>query len=260
MDLEKHIRKVKKYCGNNVTAAFGADLFAQGITAIPNLLLRFYKMIGVTDTEMMVLIQLFRLRTEEKNFLPSIETLAESLSRSSEDIERDLNSLLEKEVITVTEFYDVERNAVVSGYDFEPLFEKISETWACTKVMEIEKTRLVLNSEQEEDEKQKVMVLFKSFEKEFGRPLSPMETDQIRRWCERHSQAVILEALRRAVILGKHNFKYIDSILLEWFKNNLKSPEDIAEYERNFKNRRASASRGSVKNKKKELIKTLYFS
>lgn len=72
------------------------------------------------------------------------------------------------------------------------------------------------------------------FEKEFGRPLSPMEYQQILAWAERHDQEIIKEALRRAVLNGKYNLRYIDKILLTWEKANRRTLRDVLEYERAF--------------------------
>jgi DNA replication protein len=259
-------KTVKRYGKGNITAAFGADLFVRGVTSIPNLLLRYYPIIGLSDTEMMLLIQLFRLRTEEE-YYPSPEILAECLTRDYRQIERDLASLLEKEILSTTQYYDEERQEVFLGYDFEPLFEKISEVWACTKVKELEKIRQASDGPGLKDESI-LAVLVKTFENEFGRPLSPIEIEQIEKWSLEADQGIILEALRRAVLMGKHNFKYIDRILLRWQKNNLRNLEAITAYDQQFltqkdkKNTTPSRNEGkkNTNTKKKELIKNLYLS
>jgi DNA replication protein len=259
-------KTVKRYGKGNITAAFGADLFVRGVTSIPNLLLRYYPIIGLSDTEMMLLIQLFRLRTEEE-YYPSPEILAECLTRDYRQIERDLASLLEKEMLSTAQYYDEERKEVFLGYDFEPLFEKISEIWACIKVKELEKIRQISDGPGLTDES-KLAVLVKTFENEFGRPLSPIEIEQIEKWALEADQGIILEALRRAVLMGKLNFKYIDRILLRWQKNNLRNLEAITAYDQQFltqkdkKNTTPSRNEGkkNTNTKKKELIKNLYLS
>jgi len=94
---------------------------------------------------------------------------------------------------------------VIKGYDFEPLFEKLSEIWACVRVRENERIRKML-----EKEHGTAVNLYSIFENEFGRPLSPMEVEQINLWSTKLSSNMVLEALRKAVMMGKHNFKYID--------------------------------------------------
>jgi len=254
MERAGQARTVKEYKKGNITAAFGTDFFIQGSTSIPNLLLKLYKHMGISDHEMMLIIQLFRLRTEEKKFMPSLNELCIVMQRDEEQIAGDLDSLLQKEMLRVTEYYDDESGLVSKGYDFEPLFEKLSEIWACARVKENERIRKMI-------EKEPVVAvnLYNSFEKEFGRPLSPMEVEQINLWSTKINPGMVLEALRKAVMLGKHNFKYIDSILLEWEKNNLRTPGDVEEYDRGFKDRKSGSRRTSrVSENKKLMLQSLY--
>jgi len=105
----------------------------------------------------------------------------------------------------------------------------------------------------------------KAFEKEFGRLLSPMEIEQIDLWLNDFDgqTELIFEGLRKAVMLGKHNFKYIDSILLDWQKNNLKTVEDIHTYESRYRERQAARpvkKKAEVPDKRKDKFKLLYLS
>lgn len=271
-------KALKNYRGN-ITAAFSTDLLLQGCTSVPNILLKYYSQMGINDTQMMLLIQILRLQTEDKNILPSPETLAEYLSLDREQIIIELRHLQERDIITAAEYYSPEKDLILSGYDLEPLFEKLSDVWACAKMKEIEDIQRILQtnatSAPAPGDKGNPSDLYRSFEDEFGRPLSPMEVEQIRHWSALINRELILEALRRAVMMGKHNFKYIDSIILEWQKNNLRSIADIAEYERNYQQRRyaKAAKNPGVKpnqpnqpsqlnqdDRKKAFIKSLYLS
>lgn len=274
-------KALKNYRGN-ITAAFSTDLLLQGCTSVPNILLKYYSQMGINDTQMMLLIQILRLQTEDKNILPSPETLAEYLSLDREQIIIELRHLQERDIITAAEYYSPEKDLILSGYDLEPLFEKLSDVWACAKMKEIEDIQRILQtnatSAPAPGDKGNLSDLYRSFEDEFGRPLSPMEVEQIRHWSALINRELILEALRRAVMMGKHNFKYIDSIILEWQKNNLRSIADVAEYERNYQQRRyaKAAKNPGVKpnqpnqpnqpsqlnqdDRKKAFIKSLYLS
>jgi DNA replication protein len=55
------------------------------------------------------------------------------------------------------------------------------------------------------------------FETEFGRPLSYLEIQTIRKWFEEgYQEAQILNALKTATSAKVKNIRYIDKILLEW--------------------------------------------
>ncbi|MNO61396.1 DNA replication protein DnaD [compost metagenome] len=79
--------------------------------------------------------------------------------------------------------------------------------------------------------------LFVIFEKEFARPLTPMECETISGWVDEDSypDELILLALKEAVFAGKVHFRYIDRILLEWSRNRVKTVEDAKAYTQRFR-------------------------
>ena len=65
--------------------------------------------------------------------------------------------------------------------------------------------------------------IYSLFESEFGRTLSPTETEIISNWMESDiSEELIKEALKEAILSGVHNLRYIDKILMEWTKKVIK--------------------------------------
>ena len=70
--------------------------------------------------------------------------------------------------------------------------------------------------------------IYSIFESEFGRTLSPTETEIISNWIESDiSEELIKEALKEAILSGVHNMRYIDKILFEWTKKGYKEASDI---------------------------------
>ncbi|MTI82216.1 MAG: DnaD domain protein [Firmicutes bacterium] len=264
--LKTNKKAVKRYRAGNITAAFGADLLVNGSTSVPNLLLKYYSRLGITDNEMMLLIQLIRLRSEEKILYPEAEEMENCINGGANQFGLLMDNLLEKELISITEYYDFNKDMVVDGIDFEPLYEKLSELWACDKMSEIEQTKNILEkspkhnsvnnitaenrtTNREDQPDGKVLNICTMFEREFARPLSPMEVERIRQWLEEVDSVLIMEALRRAVLMGKNNFRYIDAILMEWQKNKLTTLQDIERYDEEFKKRRSN--RGQTSSNKK---------
>lgn len=73
--------------------------------------------------------------------------------------------------------------------------------------------------------------IYSSFEKEFGRPLSPVEYEIIKAWVSSGiNENLILGALKEAVFNNVRNLRYIDKILSEWEKKGFKSVEDVNSY------------------------------
>lgn len=267
--LNKNGKTVKKYRQGNMPAAFGADLWLSGSTNVPNLLLKFYKQMNITDSEMMTLIQIFRLRCDENCLRPDPEKLAEFMSSAPGEIERNLKSLSEKKILIENEYYDEIQDEVLTGYDFEPVFEKLSDHWACERARETQKAGKKLEGHQRGLSKEALASCYSSFEKEFGRLISPIEMEKITQWVDHAGPEIVQEALRRAVLIGKRNFRYIDTILLEWKKNNINSIASIEEYDSFYQGKRPARDArrrdsgriddgGGESNKRKALIKKLY--
>lgn len=276
--VQRHkVKNIKCDQKVNITAAFGSELALEGSTAIPNILLKIYQKIGISDFQMLLLIQMLRLFTEEKELYPSPEMLANCMEADPARIEKELAVLIEKEIIAVSEYFDSNRKIIFQGYDYEPLFLKISDIWAGIRAREIEESerllRIMVDSRDFDSKRfdDQTANLIPVFENEFGRMLSPLEIEQIEQWAAEGDPSLVVEALRQAVLRGKHNFKYINSILMGWKKNNLRTLEEIAEYDRVFQSRRAGrAARGSEtasgetvavnknNSRKKAFIKTLY--
>lgn len=70
--------------------------------------------------------------------------------------------------------------------------------------------------------------IYEVIEKEFGRPLSPMEYEIIKAWLNDYSsEELVLEALKEAIYNGVYNLRYMDVILNEWHKKGYKKVTDI---------------------------------
>lgn len=70
--------------------------------------------------------------------------------------------------------------------------------------------------------------IFEIFEKEFSRPLSPMEYEMINAWINSGmDEEMIIGALKEATFNGVSNLRYIDRIIYEWGKKGFKNMNDV---------------------------------
>ena len=77
--------------------------------------------------------------------------------------------------------------------------------------------------------------LYDLFEKEFGRPISPMEYEIINAWLESNfTEELILMALKEATYNGVSSLRYIDKILHDWKKKGVKNKQDVEEEKKRF--------------------------
>lgn len=209
---------------------------------IPEILLEQYQQLKLDDTE---LVQILRIVKRSKNWSSfTLQLISEEFAVSASLAEKIVRPFLDKGLISELETPNEK------SYSFDGLFEELAEIWFYTKSNlqkngnSVESGKNPAKSKKPEAELGK---LFKAFEKEFGRGLSPMENDKLSQWLEIDglSQEVVMEALRRAVLQGKTNFNYIDRILLNWQKQNLHTVSQIEEKDRH------PAAANLTQNKKK---------
>lgn len=94
--------------------------------------------------------------------------------------------------------------------------------------------------------------LFKTFETELGRTLSPMELEIINAWVVNGTpEELIVGALREAIYNGVRQFRYIDKIIYEWDKKGFKTMDDVNQY---LKTCRDAKNKDKVISKKEQEI------
>lgn len=69
--------------------------------------------------------------------------------------------------------------------------------------------------------------VYQTFEKEFGRPLSPFERETLCLWLETFSEEIIIHALKVAVLGQNRSFRYIQGILTRWQGEGVKCVQDV---------------------------------
>jgi DNA replication protein len=246
------------------TAHFAADLYMEGNVSIPVMLLKHYKQLNIGETELVLLLHLISKSQLDNNYFPSCEDLANFMTIDSLTIKSMIAGLIEKGILMVERRFDVVSGDWVNYYSTQSLFEKLADFWI------LEKTDEKKNAQYKSSlEKETLAQIYKTFEREFGRLLSPMEISQIAEWYKgnKYSPELIYEALKRAVLRNVLNFKYIDSILKDWDKNNIRSVKQVEAHDKMFQKSNPSGkttkSKIPVKNlndKEKDKYKNLYLS
>lgn len=101
-----------------------------------------------------------------------------------------------------------------------------------TEIIDITNTyRAIVSDINVNIKKQTVTNIYTIFEKEFGRPLSPVEYEIIKAWITSGiSEELIKGALKEAVFNNVRNLRYIDKILSEWEKKGFKSVDEVDSY------------------------------
>ncbi|SDH06462.1 DNA replication protein DnaD [Alteribacillus persepolensis] len=213
-------------------------LMQYGHSSISKLLLDYYAQIGLTETEMMLLLHINRF-IEDSHPFPTPMELSERMSISDRECSELLRTLIKKDCLRMEENQD-ENNVLYETYSLSSLYERILQEF-------FQETK---GNQQAVDDDGR---LFEVFEKEFSRPLSPMEYETISVWLDqdRYTPALIKAALREAVLSGKLNLRYMDRILHEWHKNGIKTPQAAKEHGEKFRqqqtgNRKTGKPKGTL--------------
>ena len=169
----------------------------------PKLLLLLYKDLKLDDSELIVLIYLLN---EPNEFNP--KKISEDLKMTLQEVLMKIDGLTGKDILKV-ELKKV-NNIRQEFINLNSLYNKLSY--------------FIIN----EEVKESTPNIYDTFEKEFGRTLSPMEYQIINGWLnDNMNEEMVTLALKEAIYNGVTNLRYIDKILYEWRNKGLTSKEKI---------------------------------
>ena len=172
---------------------------------IPDYLLKYRNELNLEMDEFILLVYLIN---QKDLVMFDVNNLSSKLYMESNRILELISSLNEKNFISIEM---KKTNGVIEEYISTELFYNKIEGLLLSNVDE------VLDND-----------IYSIFETEFGRTLSPTETQIIGNWIESDiPEELIKEALKEAVLSGVHNMIYIDKILFEWTKKGYKEVSDI---------------------------------
>lgn len=197
---------------------------------IPKQLLIKYKQLGLNETDLAVILHIYRFQCDG-NTLPTFLELSDYLAINDQICAQILRKLRQKGFLSIEQ--EVNEDKVINEkYSLDLLWEKLYT----------EESKEVTPTQEDETN------LFILFEQEFGRPLTPFEIETVNLWLDEDNYlpSLIKAGLREAVLMGKLNFKYIDRILREWKKKGVKTVDQARQASQQFrKNNNGKATAGS---------------
>ncbi|MBD8497573.1 DnaD domain-containing protein [Paenibacillus arenosi] len=204
-----------------------------GQLSLPAALFSHYKRLQLTDIEVMLLIHLLDFKQNECKDFPTIDEIQARMSSTETVVISALQRLMKEGFLSIDEHIDPITRVQGECYNLEGIWEKLAVVLAEDIREERQRQRQQHGNRAEENTPN----LFDIFEKEFGRPLSPMECETIAGWIDddHYSEPIILMALKEAVFAGKVHFRYIDRILLEWSRNKIRTVEDARNFTQKFR-------------------------
>lgn len=196
----------------------------QGNVNISQLFFHYYKKLNITDSEAMLLLQIFAFSSEGNHF-PTPQDLSSRMNLSIDEVSSVLQRIVQKGVLSIVQEID-EHGVLFERFSLTRLWQRLTDC-----VVEAEEATCADQKREDEGE------IFRLFEQEFGRLLSPMECETISMWFDQdnHTPDVIKAALKEAVLAQKLSLRYIDRILFEWKKKNVKTVADAEKHARHFR-------------------------
>ena len=189
-------------------------------TMIPDMLLASYEQLGLTDSELVWLIRALKLRKDDGYI--DVADMTALTGKTAADTGEYIAALEGKGIISAPPQQD--------KLNLDGLFVLLFDLWAFSQMASSCKKPKPDSAEQPPAAaKTPFSRLYRMFEKEFGRCLSPIENEKLAQWLSEDKQPapMIEEALKRAVLNGKTSFAYIDKILLSWRRQGLHSLQEV---------------------------------
>lgn len=240
-----------------------------GVVSIPYALLQSYKQLKLSELEVMIILQVMAFQEREHQDFPTLDELQARLSAPPNQVIPAIQRLIKAQYIAIDEAIDERTGVQYEKYNLQQLYEKLAEhlieqaheTAQSSGPVQSSASAYASGSVTSSAAASRSSVpsaakspmplpvaetpgtgkdIYSIMEREFGRPLTPMEFETISAWIDkdRYHQEVILAALKEAVFAGKLNFRYIDRILLDWARHQITTAEMAKTYSQQFRQSR----------------------
>jgi DnaD and phage-associated domain len=159
-----------------------------GSTNINNLVLKNFHRLGMTEKDLVIYLAL-SMYAQKGNTFPMAKDLAKDTGMSESNIYAIIQGMIKLGIIELKTVIDHHQQRDI--YSLTPIYHRIKN---------------LLDQEHQSSRQNKLMSdteeLFKKIEVEFGRPLSPIEQEQIHQWIDddHYSVELIDLALRESVL------------------------------------------------------------
>lgn len=199
-----------------------------GFTIFSNGLLAYYPQLKITNSELILIIQL-ELFAQKGNKFPSNEQMAANTNFSATEIASIIQQLIDKNDLTIDQVTD-EKGRIGNYYNLDRLYSKLDDL--LEKNVATPKSGEETTNTTSEIDNSPLNQLMRQFEIEFGRYLSPIEREEISAWLnvDHYDPEIIKLALREAVLSQAYSLKYVDRVLLNWQRHNLKTPSEVQKF------------------------------
>ncbi|EUJ32965.1 DNA replication protein [Listeria floridensis FSL S10-1187] len=171
-----------------------SEWLTEGTVSLPQVVVKNYAALQMNEQELVLVLQIESFRVSGNRF-PSIAELAERMNFEQTAVMRLIESLTQKGILAIEQHQ--ENRVLTERFSLAPLYHKLQAYF--------ENQTLTEKVRQGEEEG---IHIYRLFESEFGRPLSPLEAEMISGWLDHDHfpPELVREALKEAVIAQKKEF------------------------------------------------------
>lgn len=182
-----------------------------GQTTVYNQVLIHYQDLGLDNDDLVIFIQINRLQNQGDQATPA--GIASVMKVTEKAVSTRIQAFMKKGLVKVQSI-----GARQEFFDFAPLYEKLIEG----------KGAAVENHEVSTGQQSRREVM-KILQGEFGRALSPMEMQTVNQWFDQDhfDPNMMTLAIQEAVANNARSLRYVETILINWKRDNLTSPQAV---------------------------------
>ena len=192
----------------SMNTGFAAKISGE-LATYPYILIKNYQRLGIDEKSLIVLLRILHPYYIKGSL--SLDDVTREFSVSADEAKVILKPFLDKRLI---EEYE---NGL---YDCSGVINCYYEDWIAEKRNPQPLQKAGISGPAPKNNKliSDLAMLYRRFEQELGKNLTPIQSEEIRSWLEDDglSADMIEEALRRSVLQEKRSFAYIKSILRKW--------------------------------------------
>ena len=178
-----------------------------------------YRIFPKLEINLETFIFLMYLTSKGDMLLLDVKKLSEEFSCDIKKIMGYISLLQEKKLIELKVVKN-DKNIIEEYISLDFFYEKVS-------------INLIENINEVKEDNTNI---FEILERELGKQLTPIEYEIVKAWKEsNYTDEIIKEAIKEAVYNGVANLRYIDKILYEWAKKNIKTKEDVEKNKKEFR-------------------------
>lgn len=195
-------------------------LFDKGLINYHQLIFEYQSKLELTSDEVVVLMQLLNL-AQRKRYSLSTLTLARMTSLKTNVVGEIVNSLFEKDIISIQFERKTSNEKLKEVFDLKPLFAKILD---------------FLEEDIERDKEIKsitdIEYVIRVLEKTFDKPLTPRYLEIVKQWfTDEYKKEEIDQAIETTKEHGRKSVNYVDKILRsETFAQETNIDEKTADF------------------------------